>query len=149
MKLFQNYAAISLIGFVLIGSLFLTYMQSIDGVFIFKPAIFDKGIDIRHMKTDKEVYHRGDIVSIYTSYCRTRNFEAKTTWRLIDTYQITLAEKDTVNTVGCTKDKWIPIGPIPQYAVMGVHHLEGVSLLVLNGVHTIPITFISQEFQVQ
>lgn len=124
----------------------LEYVQKIDGEIVNKPATFN--VNILNFKTDKEIYHPGDVVKIYTDYCRTRSFEAKTTWRLINATQITFAEKITQNTPGCTQN-WIAIGVVPTYAVNGTHHLEAVSALILNPLHTVYLNFRSQEFQVQ
>lgn len=128
------------------GSFVLMYMQNIDGVLVDKPATFN--VDIQNFKTDKEVYHRGDTVKIYTDYCRNRSFEARTTWRIINATQITFPEKVTQNTAGCTKN-WIAIGDVPFYAVSGVHHLEAVSALKISPIKTIYINFRSQDFNVQ
>lgn len=130
---------------VVVGSLVIVYYQSIDGLWN-PPAIFK--VDINNFKTDKEIYHTGDAVSILTSYCRTRDFEAHTTWRLINATQITFAEKVSQMTKGCTTDKWIVIGVIPPYAYSGTHHLEGITAIKVNPLKTIYLNFRSQDFQV-
>lgn len=147
MKTFFHYSVHCLIAFVLLGSLIVTYYQSIDGDMVNKPVKFN--VDPLNFKTDKSVYKKGEAVSILTSYCRLRNFESHTTWRLINSTQITFAEKVSQMTVGCTIDKYSVVGVIPPYAYSGVHHFEGVTAIKVNPLKTIYINFRSQDFTVE
>lgn len=146
MKIAFNIAVGSLITWVLLGSLFLTYYQNIDGTW--NPP-FTFYIDKNNFKTDKTEYHRGDAISIFTSFCANRNFQTMTTWKLINEFQLTFAAKP-LHTIqkGCVKDKWIVIGQVPEYAVFGIHHLEGVSQNVINPLKTIYVNFRSVDFKV-
>lgn len=125
------------------------YLNNLDGVVFDKPFTFADNINISNFKTDKELYARGEPVSILTSYCVDRDFTALTTWRLINATQITFAEKTGVMKVGCVQDRWVVIGVVPAYAVKGKHHLEGISAIKINAVKTIYVKFRSQDFDVQ
>lgn len=132
---------------ILLGSAYLIYLQSIDGVLLNPPATFY--VDLQHFQTDKTVYQRGDSISIFTSYCRNRAFEARTTWRLINATQIIFAEHISQMIPGCTTDKWAVVGVIPSYSLSGEHHLEGITAITLNPLHTIYLNFRSEDFEVQ
>lgn len=136
--------------FVIFGSLYLIYMQNIDGVYLNKPFTFAENIDPQNFKTDKEVYQRGDPLYIIMSACKNRNYTAEITWRLINATVITFPSTGSrIVSIGCIKDKAIFIGIIPQYAVLGTHHLEETAAIHLNGIHTIYYQFRSQNFLVQ
>lgn len=142
----------SLLGFVVLGSLWLTYMQYIDGVYVHKPFVLY--VDPQAIVTDKIIYHPGDLIQIYTSYCRYRNYTAIATWKMVDGTEITFSN---INGNGlpkivapeCVTNKLIPIGIIPDYASPGTYHLEGATQLTLNHLHTLYYTYKSINFQIQ
>lgn len=143
----KHYILLAMSVFVFIGSFYLIYIQNIDGVYINQPATFF--VDNQNFKTDKQVYQRGDIVSIFTSFCMNRTVTTLSTWRLINETVITFPTTPAhLLPKGCVKNKWVPIGGIPNYAVSGVHHLEGTSELKLNNLHSIYLYFRSQDFTV-
>lgn len=133
---------------LLFGSFgYLYYLQHLDGVYFEKPVVWN--IDPLKFKTDKDAYHPGDPISIYTDYCRTRDFTALTTWRLLNNTQITFPPRGpNIMTKGCTQ-KWVFIADIPLYAVVGPHHLEGVTEIQVNPLKKMYINFRSVDFQVE
>lgn len=150
MKNLKHLCGILLVWFVILGSLFLVYMQTIDGVYIRKPFIFQKGIDPQNLKTDKALYHRGDMISILTSVCKYRDYKSETTWKIINATVITFPSMGSkLNSTGCTLDKWIPIGKVPEYAVNGKHHMEATTAVILNNIHTIYYQFRTVDFDVK
>lgn len=135
--------------YVIFGSVYLIYVQTIDGVYVNVPFTFDASIDHLALKTDKPVYRPGDTISILMSVCKHRNYRAITTWRLFNETVITYPSKGTViSGIGCLKDKWVVIGEIPPYAIPGLHHLESDSDVILNPLHTIYWHNRSVDFQV-
>lgn len=132
------------------GSIGLIYMQTIDGTLINPPFTFQPGIDPQNFKTDKATYHRGEMVSILTSVCKNRDYTADVTWKLINETVITFPTSPTkINSPGCLINKYIPIGEIPMYAVLGPHHLEGTSAVKVNPFHILYFNFRSQDFNVE
>lgn len=130
----------------MVGALVFSYMQTIDGTYIGYPVTWN--VDPLKFKTEKDIYHRGDVLRIYTDYCRNRTFTALTTWRLLNNTQITFPPKGpNIQTVGCTK-AWVTIAEVPSYAVLGTHHLEGTTEIQVNPLKKIYIDFKSQDFQV-
>ncbi len=136
-----------LLYFVLVGSLTLIYYKDIDGTVTGIPITFR--VDQLNLKTDKAVYKAGDTVSVFTSHCRNRSYSIDTSWKLVNETVITFPEKTAVATKGCTLDKWIPVGEIPAYSHLGVHHLEAVMAIKVNGIHTVYVNVRSQDFQVE
>lgn len=133
---------------LILGWGFLIYMQNIDGVLIRKPLTFS--VDTQNLHTDKAVYRRGDPISLEFSLCKNRSYTAQSTWRLINETVVTFPTMGTkIATVGCVKDKWFLIGVIPIYAVSGIHHLEGSSVVTLNPLHQIFYQYRSVDFTVE
>lgn len=138
-----------LFAYFFFGSGYLLYIQNIDGVYVNKPFTFGAGVDHLALRTDKPVYHPGDTVSVLMTLCKHRNYKAVTTWKIYNETVITFPSKGSViNGVGCITNKWIPIGDIPPYAIPGPHHLESVSEVILNPLHTIYWENRSVEFEV-
>ncbi len=146
MKLF-HYVMWALLSWVIGGSLTLLYLQSMDGTLFNEP--FTMYVDPLNMKTNKMIYHQGDMVNLLTSVCKHREYSARITWKLINETVITYPDTGTrIAGVGCITDKWVPIGVIPPYAVPGLHHIEGVSEIQINPLRKLYFNYRSQDFQV-
>lgn len=138
---------IGLFIYVMGGSAYLLYMQNIDGVLINRPITFNT--DQNNLVTDKNIYHRGDTISIYNSLCKNRNYSVKTTWRLINETVVTFPDQGTkIPKVECVTHRLFVIGVIPQSAVDGAHHLEATAAIQLSAIHTVYYDFKSVEFTV-
>lgn len=145
MKKAYNCILIANIIIVVFGGLYLSYLQNFDAYM--RPPITQNN-DIQNLKTDKLVYHIGEGVKVYLDYCKHRQYEAITTWRIINETVITFPPKISgVAPVGCKKI-WAEVIVIPERAVLGVHHLEGTSEIKANALKTIHIDFRSKEFEV-
>lgn len=141
----KSFLAHALLAFIVIGSFYLIYIQSVEPV-LFPPITFR--VDIRNFQTDKEEYHRGDTVYIHTSFCRDRSFEVKSSWYLIDHTKIAFPDTDNVFPKGCI-DALAPIGVVPSYAPFGAYHLEGAAQIKVNNLSTLYYDFKSIEFEVR
>ncbi len=138
----------ALFAWLICGWGFLIYVQNIDGVYIRKPLVFH--MNTNAFEVDKPVYHRGDRIMGKFSLCRERNYTAQSTWRLVNETVVTFPTTGTkVLSNMCIVDKWFDIGVIPPYAIPGVHHLEGSSVVTLNPLHQMYYTYRSVEFQVK
>lgn len=137
-----------LLCFVLIGSLYLIYIENIDGVYINQP--FTLYVNGQDFKTDKQIYKKGDEVSIFTFFCKNRPYTTQTTWRLVDDIVTTFSDQTSkISTIGCLKNKYVSIGKIPPYVISGTYHLEGSSEIIINPLHTMYYSYRSQDFQVE
>lgn len=122
------------------------YMNTLDAL-LFPPIT--TFTDQMKLKTDKDVYKPGDIVSIQNSFCKNRNYTAVTTWKLLDGTVITFPSTGSkVSTVGCVTNKWFVIGQIPLYATHDIHHLEATTEIQVNSQKKIYLNFRSQDFLV-
>jgi hypothetical protein len=124
----KHYILLFLIVWVVFGTAIIIYYQQIDGTW--NPPITFK-VDVNKLKTDKAVYHVGDTVSVYFSFCRHRPFSATTQWRLINDIEIPFAPSSFILPVECL-DKYVTVGTIPPSVVLGMHHLEGTTGAEIN-----------------
>ncbi len=153
MKKFQFSLIVLLAAWVLIGSTYSilvgTY-NKLDGVY-FNKALVQMN-DTMNLETDKAVYHRGDTVKVRLAYCKYRQYQAETTWRIINETVITFPAKSSgVANLGCyglDKPLWAGVVTIPDYASFGTHHIEGQSVIHVN-VNDIYFNFKSQDFEVR
>lgn len=123
------------------------YFNTLDEA-IFPPFTFKT--DQMNLKTDKDLYHPGDAVSIQNSFCRNRNFTVVSTWKLFNGTVITFPSSGVkVVTAMCVKDQWFVIGTIPSYATKGTHHLEATAEVQLNPQKKVYLNFKSQNFDVE
>lgn len=146
MKKFYHYITWVLFLWVMVGSLIIVYFQNIDGVILNKPITFS--VDTQKLKVDKQVYRRGDPIFVVFSFCRHRNYTAKTSWRLINDTVIAFPEISANYTKTCFNGKAF-IGTIPPYSISGLHHLEGTSALRVNALNTIFINYRTEGFTVK
>lgn len=128
--------------------LFLTY---IDGT-IFRPPI-QYYADTQNFQTDKQVYQRGDTISIRTAFCFTRHTTSMSAWSLVDdviTYFPASPRKSLpTGCYGLDKPRYVQIATIPLNTVPGVHHLEGYSSIKVNELRSIIYNYKSQDFLIQ
>lgn len=133
-----------LFAIVMLGSATLLYFQHIDGTW--NPPITFK-VDTQALETDKPSYGVGQWVSVHFSYCRLRAFTTRTQWQLVDDTVIFFPEQSYLLKPECI-DKFVAIGQIPPYTILGTHHLEGMTQIQLNPLKTMQITYKTKDFNV-
>lgn len=136
----------ALIIWIALGTSVLIYFQKIDGVFINKPITFS--VDTQALPVEHAVYHRGDPIKVEFSYCRNRTYSTRTTWKLINETVVTYPEVQAVLKPECVQDKWVTVGAVPEFAVPGKHHLEGLTQIQINPANIIYQEYKSVDFQV-
>ncbi len=133
------------IGIVAIGGFFIAYMSTIDPVV--RPPIVQRN-DIQNLQTDHDVYRRGDIIRVHLSYCKNRQYDAWTQWRLINQTDVPFPEKySSISPIGCF-EVWAPIAQIPMNTSLGEHHLQGKNRVKANRYSIIYFDFKSEKFEV-
>lgn len=137
--------------FIWLGSTF--YYNTLDAV-IFPPITAHT--DQMNLKTDKDIYKPGDVISIQNSFCKNRGYTSITTWKLHNGTVITLSPLDDtgksfikVSSPGCVTDQWFTIGVIPLYATKGTHWADATTEIQLNFMKKIYLNFRTQNFEVQ
>lgn len=141
-----NILILIIFGFLFTWLGFSFYMNVLDAA-LFPPITFLA--DQQNLKTDKTEYHAGEFISIQNSFCKNRNYAAKTTWRILNGTVITFPDQGShVSKTECVTDRWFTIGQIPVYAAVGMHHLEGTTEVQVNSQKKIYLNFKSQEFNV-
>ncbi len=146
MKKMYHVCVFILFAWVMAGSIIIFYLQNIDGVLVRKAIVQNN--DIQNLETDKPAYHLGEPIFLHLSYCKYRQYQAETTWRLINKTVITYPTKNSgVSSLGC-KDVWAKVVEIPSYATLGTHYIEGQSAIHVNAFRTVYINFKSKAFDV-
>jgi hypothetical protein len=134
-----------IVGWFLIGSAIILFYQNVDGSFVRRPITFS--VNVNALQTDKAVYHKGDPVLVHFAYCRYRSFSASTQWKLVNETVVFFPEQNYILKPECS-DRWIQIGEIPSYAVLGPHHFEGTTAAYINALHTMYFNYRSMDFDV-
>lgn len=130
---------------------YLTY-DRLDGHLFNKPYI--PCTDIQNLQVEKPMYHIGETVKYHACATRTRNYEVRTTWRIVNATTITYPTKGIQTVSPGEIDAWVAIGDIPKYATPGTHHIEGTAEIFIHRSdedipeNTIYINFRSQDFEV-
>lgn len=128
------------------------FYGQLDGVYFNKPYI--PCVDILNLKVEKPVYHIGETVKYHGCADRTRDYEVRTTWRILNATVITYPDKGIQAVSAGHFEGLVPVGDIPKYATPGTHHIEGTAEIFLHPsdenkpAKTIYIRFRSQDFQV-
>lgn len=139
-------AIYALFAWFILGTVYLTYMQHIDGHYVNKPITFT--VDTQNLHVEKLRYAPGEEIRVFFSYCRHRNYTTRSTWKIINETVVTYPEKTAVLKPECVTNRPVAIGSVPQYAVKGEHHLEGVTQITINPLNVIYINYRSEPFTV-
>lgn len=127
-----------MLGIIFFGGLFLFYHHALDGVYINRALTFTQGVDPLNMQTVKPEYKRGEMVQIYTSFCKNRESIAVTQWALANSTLTFYAPSPTREVpLGCYPEEQdrlyvVDVKPVPDDAHLGSHFFYGVTT------HTFP-----------
>lgn len=130
---------------------YLTY-DRLDGHLFNKPYI--PCTDIKNLQVEKLIYRIGETVKYHACATRTRNYEVRTTWKIVNATAINYPDNGIKVVSPGHIDGLVAIGDIPKYATPGTHHIEGVAEIFIHpGDQNVPqniiyINFKSQDFQV-
>ena len=140
------YFLLLMMAIVLTGFLIMGYWYFIDGTYI------GKVIDVENpsqIKTEKTVYHLGELVKAYFSFCKYRNITAIAQWSIVnDTLQFYPIQERSSGIVGCRKDLLIDVEKIPLDSMPSIYHFSGTVSWVVNPLKTIIIHYKTNDFQV-
>jgi hypothetical protein len=94
---------------VLAGLLFLAimifgYLMFIDGTLCSPPLIYETQI----LRTDKDVYHPGDVVSVFLDVYKARDIQGFVTWELVNGRVFPYARRELQSPSG-SYEKWFPL----------------------------------------
>ena len=131
------------------GALF-GYWYFIDGSLI-NPPIVGKA-DPMALKTDHSVYHVGDTVSVYESFCKQRALPAEVNARFMDGMIVTMSETIKNIPVGCygtDKPILITITDVPTGLPSGIWHLEYTVTYHINPIKDIVLYRKSKDFTIR
>lgn len=145
MRIFGHYAAWLLFSWVMLGGLFLTYAQSIDGVLINKPITYQS--DPMNIKLEKHTYRHGDMVRGYISFCKTSSIRAVTSWTLEDGIKVAYPEVAGGLSAGCYDNILFDIKMIPEsYTAVGDAHFIGQAEYKINNLHSVVVQLKTEDF---
>lgn len=153
-KWFARYAWVSLL-LIILGLGFLAF-NSLNGEKINPVITFTQGVDPLNFKTEKDVYNRGEMVRIYTSFCKNREATAGSLWTLVNEQIIFFSPKvpEKELPIGCypenqTELTLVNIHIIPDDVVNGEHYFVGVGTQVLPNGKIIKTSYKTQKFIVE
>lgn len=130
---------------VLIGLLLFSYWYFVDGV-INPPVEYYH--DLQNMEVSREVYQRGDYVSVYVDFCKKRVVSGVSAWSLVDTVQLFYPEKTANAPIGCYTG-WTEVVKLPTIVDAGVFHLEGTTYQQINPLKRISVDYKTEEFYIE
>lgn len=154
---FERFAYVAL-DIIIIGFLLIAF-QVIDGVKIRPIVEFTQNVDSKNFQLDKSVYHRGETVKFYTSFCKKRNAMAVTEWSLINDEYIQLVKTGPRQLpIGCYPTNQnglllVEIAEIPEDAKDGSHYIVGVTTqrfrTIFGKYKEVEVHYKTQEFIVE
>lgn len=129
-----------------LGGAGLAYAAFIDGTVFRVPMHFAS--DITRYRLEKTVYHPGDIVRAYVSFCKSYPIQARTTWTLVDGQLITFTPITGDAGKGCRTDALFTIATLPPYLTNEVAHFEGEADYQVNPLHTVRYYLRTEDFTI-
>jgi hypothetical protein len=136
MKSFKHWYVFINFAVIFFGGGLLIYWQFIDGVINPVIRVLE---DPMVIETTEKVYHPGDEIYISYKFCKLRDIEAVTNWRLVDGQVILFAPITKRVPLGCygTDKPYITrIARVPLEIESGVWHLEGETTFRLNPINS-------------
>lgn len=102
MNFFSEKVMAVMLGIIFLGGGFLYWYNNIDGVWMNQTIVYRDGVDPLNLHTDKTTYKQGELVSFYSSFCKTRNATTVVQWTLVDGEQRFYSAKAGGNLpIGC------------------------------------------------
>ncbi|HEY8191650.1 MAG TPA: hypothetical protein VIG74_04435, partial [Alphaproteobacteria bacterium] len=130
--------------FCLVGILWLAWATIIDGQLVRPPLTFQT----EPIQVEKEVYHPGEIVRGYMTFCKNRNMTGVVQWSLVDTYLKIYPNRDSAIAQGCYEKKLVEIEVIPMDSYPDMYHYEGTVTYRINAVNTSVVKLRTVPFRV-
>lgn len=122
------------------------YWVFLDGTVI-RPVIkFENQLQL---KTEKSVYHPGDKVRVYMTYCKSRDITPSFETALIDEHLILYEmELGTSAVIGCKTNVLVDFEIIPPDTYATTYHFTRVLHYQVNPMRTIDVRLQTNQFQV-
>lgn len=135
--------ALILLAVTLAGSFGLIWLVFIDGQLV-NPVLTTDGV----LQTSQDVYHPGDSVFAYYSYCKRRPLEATIQWNLADTYIKSYLPSQSDFPIGCREKVLVDVQTIPKDTYPGEYYFIGSVSYELNAWNKVIYPLRTNTFQV-
>lgn len=126
---------------ILIGSAVLTYLYVLDGSFA--PVV-----DVQELRTTKDVYKKGEMLQIISTFCKSRTVDTQYQWKLIDHVVWSFPEQQLETKKGCFTDRVTDIQQIPSVIAPGEYYLEATVFYRINSLKSIEYKFTTNKFKI-
>lgn len=144
------YTFVNVAVIIFCGAIF-GYWYFIDGVYLGK--VIDISIDTQNYPTSKEVYRKGEMVKLLTSFCKYREIPATTYWTLVDGAEVSLGKTESSAKIGCygkEKPFYYTAAKIPDgIELSGKWRLKGMIYWHINPIKDLVLPIQSQEFTIE
>lgn len=123
------------------------YWELIDGGLIGKVITIQNPLQV---KTEKTIYHPGEMVQGYITFCKYRNVVATIKDALIDDYLKEFSPRDTTSgVIGCKQNLLVNFDLIPPDTFPEKYHITRTLEYNINPLKTVVIQLQTNSFEVQ
>ena len=134
---------------IILGGGLMYYWAFIDAI-VFPPLTMH--VDPRNLQTDKPVYKSGDVVRVYTAFCKNRPGGVISNWSLVDTIVRTYPTKQYELAKGCYGSAQEPVlvevVTLPPEMPNDTYHLKSVTRVRINPLKEVITNYRTTEFEI-
>lgn len=124
------------------------YLKVLDGTYVNPPMVYDGGM----LKTDRDVYAPGDVVSVFIDCAKLRAVPGRITWQLVNGRIFPYATRDLSYAVG-SYEKWVTLDkerlPTANLIEDGEYHYEAVVEKQVNPLRTVTYVLRTVDFRIR